>query len=267
MRSGVGKSEGRPRERRDRPCRFALPLRRRAGQPRPPSWLRRCASCRPALVSVLALDAALCPDMARFRLRKCTSDGYGTLFFACGATKPVFLFKAPVQRFDGQSGCLPKPNQVRVVVPKPSLVYSRARFSAITEGNAGGSAIADACVSLASALSSSSALRHTSHDDVPESGTETLSRCGNFFGTAKRKGGTAYKTARTPEVGVRVILLWWRRGESNSGPYYILPEALQAYPLIAFGGSGGSPAGAAPSSRFDLSFGHTDYVPKRIPLR
>ena len=28
-------------------------------------------------------------------------------------------------------------------------------------------------------------------------------------------------------------MLWWRRGESNSGPYYILAEALQAY--FAFG--------------------------------
>lgn len=60
---------------------------------------------------------------------------------------------------------------------------------------------------------------------------------------------------------------WWRRGESNSGPYYTLPEALQAYPLIAFRESGGSSANAAPSSRFHLSFGHTGYVPKRIPLR
>ena len=29
-------------------------------------------------------------------------------------------------------------------------------------------------------------------------------------------------------------MLWWRRGESNSGPYYILAEALQAYFAFRF---------------------------------
>ena len=27
---------------------------------------------------------------------------------------------------------------------------------------------------------------------------------------------------------------WWRRGESNSGPYYIIPQALQAYSVVRF---------------------------------
>ena len=43
----------------------------------------------------------------------------------------------------------------------------------------------------------------------------------------KKKGPEALHRFRADNV-------WWRRGESNSGPYYILPEALQAYSVVGF---------------------------------
>ena len=55
----------------------------------------------------------------------------------------------------------------------------------------------------------------------------------------KRKGDAirrppTYTQAQTRSCKRRVrrFLFWWRRGESNSGPYYIIPQALQAYPII-----------------------------------